>query len=93
MLAREAAIEFAPDKITVNVIAPAGVKLDEAKTGDPRWLTSKPDAAGKAQFGRYPLGREGLPSDVAHLACFLASPEACFITGTTIRLDGAAMLL
>jgi len=90
MLMREAAVEFAADRITVNAIAPAAVDI-EGKTGAPRAFTLKD--TGARRMSLYPLGRRGLPSDVAYLACFLASKEACHITGATYRIDGGAMLL
>jgi glucose 1-dehydrogenase len=90
MLMREAAAEFAGDGITVNSIAPAGV-LIEGKTGNPRPIITR--NTGKRHFNKYLLGRFGLPSDTASLACFLASEEACHITGATLRVDGGSMLL
>ena len=91
MFMREAALEFAPDKITVNTIAPAGVRI-EGKTGNPRPMSFK-RMEGIRQPFKYPIGRIGMPEDVGNVACFLASNEAEFITGITIRLDGGAMLI
>jgi len=93
MLMREAAVEFASDRITVNAIAPGAVMV-EHKSGRPRDFreTLKPVQAG-SWTSKYRLGRAGLPSDTANLACFLASNEAEHITGATFRLDGGAMLL
>ena len=93
MFMREAAVEFAPDKITVNIIAPAAVTI-ESKTGNPRAIDSTfKRMENVSRINRYQLGRMGLPSDTANMACYLASKEAEHITGTTIRLDGGAMLL
>ena len=36
----------------------------------------------------HPIGRIGLPQEVANLICFLASDEASFMTGTTVPIDG-----
>ncbi|MDR0928889.1 MAG: SDR family oxidoreductase [Oscillospiraceae bacterium] len=91
MLIRETAVQFAKDHITVNIIAPGAVQI-ENKTGNPRPMTRK-HVPGQRYFPLYPLGRFGLPSDVAEMACYLAGKEAEFISGTTIRLDGCAMLL
>jgi len=43
-----------------------------------------------AQFyvDRTPLGRTGEPEDIAHVALFLASDAACYITGQTLLVDG-----
>jgi glucose 1-dehydrogenase len=94
MLTREAAVEFAGDGITVNSIAPAAVKI-EGKTGSPNFnsLRFKKRGNNRSILSKYRLGRIGLPSDTANLACFLASAEACHITGANIRIDGGAMLL
>jgi len=84
-------VEFARDGVTVNAIAPGAVKI-EGKTGDPRPIIQR-DVPGRLPQVRQLTGRVGLPSDVAALARFLASPEACHITGVTVRVDGGAMLL
>ena len=39
-----------------------------------------------------PLGRFGLPEDVAAAACFLASPQAGYITGTTLHVNGGMFM-
>jgi 3-oxoacyl-[acyl-carrier protein] reductase len=41
---------------------------------------------------RIPLGRFGAPEDVAAVVAFLCSPEAAYITGQTIRVDGGMVL-
>jgi NAD(P)-dependent dehydrogenase (short-subunit alcohol dehydrogenase family) len=43
-------------------------------------------------LGRIPLGRYGVPEDVAHAALFLASDAAAYITGQTIVVDGGWLL-
>ncbi|MDR1600108.1 MAG: SDR family oxidoreductase [Oscillospiraceae bacterium] len=91
MLCREAAIAFARDGVTVNIIAPGAVVI-EGKTGDPKSfsvLRRKPIRP----MTLYPLGRVGVPMDTGEAACFLASRAAGHITGTTIRVDGGSMLL
>ncbi|GHU72105.1 glucose 1-dehydrogenase [Clostridia bacterium] len=91
MLCREAAIEFARDGITVNIIAPGGVVI-EGKTGAPKTFSML--RLERARYlSKYPLGRIGVPRDTAEAACFLASEEAEHITGTTLRLDGGTVLL
>lgn len=91
MLCREAAIEFAPYGITVNLIAPGGVKI-EGKTGAPRTPLYRTVTRSR-RLSQYPLGRIGLPSDSGELACYIASDKSDHLSGASIRLDGCAMLL
>ena len=78
---RSMAKELAADKIRVNCIAPAWTETDMA--------APSLDALGRAEVAAsFPLGRIGLPEDVAGATCFLLSDLASFITGTTITVDG-----
>ena len=78
---RSMAKELAPDKIRVNCIAPAWTDTEMA--------ASSLDALGREEVAAsFPLGRIGLPADVAGAACFLLSDLASFITGTTMTVDG-----
>ncbi|WP_337102119.1 SDR family NAD(P)-dependent oxidoreductase [Paenibacillus sp. YIM B09110] len=81
MLGRESAIELARYGITVNTIAPGAIDVGKFK--------SHKEPSRK----KFPLGRVGLPEDVASLACYIASDETSFMTGATVRLDGAGMLM
>ncbi|MGP0583460.1 SDR family NAD(P)-dependent oxidoreductase [Paenibacillus timonensis] len=95
MLGRESAIELAPYGITVNTIEPGAVdvgKYNLISPDDPD-AEKKREARRKHQLEKFPLGRVGLPIDVAHLACFIASDESEYMTGSAIRLDGGSMLL
>lgn len=69
--------EVAKKKVTVNAIAPGFIHTD--MTGDLN------EAALKAQI---PAGRFGTPEEVAHLAGFLASEQAAYITGEVISING-----
>jgi NAD(P)-dependent dehydrogenase (short-subunit alcohol dehydrogenase family) len=78
---RSMAKELAPSKIRVNCIAPAWTETEMA--------APSLDALGRADVARaFPLGRIGLPVDVAGATCFLLSDLAQFITGTTLTVDG-----
>jgi 3-oxoacyl-[acyl-carrier protein] reductase len=81
-LARSWAIELAPRRITVNVIAPAAT--------DTPFLRD-PNRAGTAPV-LPPMGRYVDPAEVAALAAFLLSPEAGAITGQTITICAGASL-
>ncbi|WFU14531.1 SDR family NAD(P)-dependent oxidoreductase [Bradyrhizobium sp. CB3481] len=79
-LTRAAARDLAPHGITVNCIAPGRVLSD---------LTGPPEAAvNRSALSRIPVGRFGTAQEVAHVASFLASPMAGFITGATIDITG-----
>jgi NAD(P)-dependent dehydrogenase (short-subunit alcohol dehydrogenase family) len=78
-LTRQLAQEAGPG-VRVNAVAPAVVKTDFAR---PLYEGYEADAASV-----YPLGRLGVPADVASAAAFLLGPEASWITGQTIVLDG-----
>jgi NAD(P)-dependent dehydrogenase (short-subunit alcohol dehydrogenase family) len=79
---RALALELAPDKITVNGISP-GPFATEINTA----LLQNPEL--NQQFiSRIPLGRWGHVDEVGHLATYLCSDEAGFITGTDLLIDG-----
>jgi 3-oxoacyl-[acyl-carrier protein] reductase len=79
---RGLAKEVAPRGITVNAVAP-GLILDT-----PFHPTFTPKEAQEATIARIPVGRPGLPADVAGLVLYLASPEAGFVTGCVIDVNG-----
>lgn len=81
-LIRALALELAPESITVNGISP-GPFATEMNTP----LMQNPEL--NAQFiSRIPLGRWGKVEEVGQLALYLCSPDAGFITGTDILIDG-----
>jgi 3-oxoacyl-[acyl-carrier protein] reductase len=87
-MVRSLALELGPDQITVNAIAPGVIATPQAL--DPV-NSLGPD--GVAEFGRHvPLGRSGVPEDIAAAYLFLASDEAGYVTGQTIVVDGGVTL-
>lgn len=98
MLTRESAIELGQYGITVNTIEPGAVQVGRQGTKETKPFVP-PEFAERARSERrdirwkFPLGRPGLPSDVASLVCYIASDETDFLTGSAIRLDGGSMLL
>jgi NAD(P)-dependent dehydrogenase (short-subunit alcohol dehydrogenase family) len=83
-LARNLAVEFGPDNVRVNCIAPGLIRTDFARA-----LWDDEDNLKRSLRGT-PLSRIGEPEDVAGAAVFLASPAGCFVTGQTIVVDGGA---
>lgn len=81
MFTKEAAVELGPYGIRVNCIAPGSIESERTRTEDP-------DYAG-TWSKLTPLGRVGTAADIAPTVAFLASPDAAFISGQTIWVDGA----
>jgi glucose 1-dehydrogenase len=81
-LARTAALELAPYAITVNAVGPGLIGTPMTQP----LLDNEHDAA--AYLKQIPLGRFGVPADVAGAVAFLASDEAAWITGHHLIVDG-----
>lgn len=87
-LTTTAAVALAPHNIRVVGIGP-GTILTELVAQ--QIMTS--DAARKSVLSRTPIGRCGEPSEVASVAAFLAGPDASYMTGQTVYVDGGRMIL
>ncbi|CAG2153802.1 3-oxoacyl-[acyl-carrier-protein] reductase FabG [compost metagenome] len=79
-MARALAREIGSRNVTVNCVAPGFIDTDMTKV-----LSDEQHAALKTQI---PLGRLGQPEDIAHAVAFLAGPQAAYITGTTLHVNG-----
>ncbi|WP_040133575.1 SDR family NAD(P)-dependent oxidoreductase [Sodalis praecaptivus] len=85
MLMRNLAIELAPFGITVNNIAPGAIEtpINTRLLNSPELLM--------ALIGNIPLGRLGKPEDVAGMVAYLAGPDAAYVTGATLVIDGGLL--
>ncbi|MBK7402969.1 MAG: 3-oxoacyl-ACP reductase FabG [Myxococcales bacterium] len=72
--------EYASRQVTVNAITPGYIETD--------MTAGLPEAAKKAMLEGTPLGRPGTPADVAAAVLYLASEQAGFVTGQTLRVNG-----
>ncbi|MFW5838698.1 MAG: SDR family NAD(P)-dependent oxidoreductase [Bacillota bacterium] len=83
-LVQSLALELAEHKITVNAIAPGATANRNNYTDD--------DLKQGHISTLVPLKRRGKPDDIAGLVTYLVSPDASYITGETIRVDGGLIL-
>jgi 3-oxoacyl-[acyl-carrier protein] reductase len=85
-LVRALAVELGSKGVTVNAVVPGFIQKDLGahRAIDPSAL--------KAQSAKIPLGRIGLPQEVAAAIAFLASPAAGYITGQALHVDGGLVI-
>ena len=85
-LTKAMALDHAHDKIRVNCVCPS---LIETELGLRSILMAPdPDAERRKRTEGIPLGRLGLPEDVAQMVLYLASDESAWVTGAALPLDG-----
>lgn len=83
-LTKSLARELAKDQIRVNAVAPGVTRTD--------MVAALPQEMVDRISGGIPLGRMGEPLDIANAYLYLASDQASYVTGVTLRVDGAAMV-
>ena len=79
-MTRSLARELGSRGITVNCVAPGFIDTDMTR--------ALPEAQTAALMAQIPLGRLGAAADIAHAVAFLASPQAGYITGTELHVNG-----
>ncbi|HUG21229.1 3-oxoacyl-ACP reductase FabG [Piscinibacter sp.] len=83
-MTRALARELGSRGITVNCVAPGFIATD--------MTDSLPEAQKTALLGQIPLGRLGEPVEIAEAVAFLASPQAGYITGTELHVNGGMFM-
>jgi 3-oxoacyl-[acyl-carrier protein] reductase len=79
-MTRALAQELGSRNITVNCVAPGFIDTDMTRALD--------EQTTQALLGRIPLGRLGQPQDIAHAVGFLVSPQASYVTGCELHVNG-----
>lgn len=90
-LTRAWALELAPMRIRVNAIA-VGPTESDALTGMMGLSADQAEAVKQHEREQIPLGRRGLPEEIAHWIVSLASPESSWVTGQVLGVDGGLAL-
>ncbi len=92
MFTKNFALEAIGHGVRVNMIAPGGIATEGVAQGmlglNPAQMTEMM----KGFTARIPMGRVGLPDEIATAALFLASPAASYITGASLVVDGGRLL-
>jgi len=83
-MTRALARELGSRGITVNCVAPGFIETD--------MTAALPEAQQQALLGQIPLGHLGKPADIAHAVAFLASPQAGYLTGQEIHVNGGMFM-
>lgn len=79
-MTRALARELGSRSITVNCVAPGFIETD--------MTASLPEAQQQALLAQIPLGHLGKPADIANAVAFLASPQAAYVTGQELHVNG-----
>jgi 3-oxoacyl-[acyl-carrier protein] reductase len=83
-MTRALARELGSRHITVNCVAPGFIATD--------MTAGLPEEQHKALMAQIPLGQLGQPSDIAHAVAYLASPQAGYVTGQELHVNGGMFM-
>lgn len=91
-LTRQMAVEYAAEGIRVLAVCPGSIDTEMVRIS--ARAESDGEAAALARYGRsHPIGRIGTADEVANVVLFLAGPQASFMTGEYVCVDGGLMAL
>jgi len=86
-MTRQLAVEY-PKELRANCICPGTVDTPFVEGYLEKYHKNEKDSMREQLNQRQPVGRLGKPDEIAHLALYLASDEAAFVTGSVITIDG-----
>jgi 3-oxoacyl-[acyl-carrier protein] reductase len=85
-MVRALAVELAPEGVTVNCVVPGLIEKDAGTH------SSMTPEQWRASLARIPLGRLGRPQEIAAAAAFFVSPEAGYVTGQALQVNGGLVI-
>ncbi|CAM9165047.1 unnamed protein product [Phaeothamnion confervicola] len=92
LLTKAAALELAPSRIRVNSVHPGFTETDMVKDALQDMAKTSGGVGANVMkdmiTARHPIGRMGVPMDIANAVCFLASDDSAFMTGSEVVVDG-----
>jgi 3-oxoacyl-[acyl-carrier protein] reductase len=83
-MTRALARELGSRNITVNCVAPGFIETD--------MTASLTEDQQQSLLSQIPLGQLGKPSDIAHAVAYLASPQAAYVTGQELHVNGGMFM-
>jgi 2-keto-3-deoxy-L-fuconate dehydrogenase len=86
-MTRQMAVDY-PTEIRVNCICPGTVDSPFVEAYLERYHRNEKDKVRNELNQRQPIGRMGRPDEIAHMALYLASPQAGFVNGSILTIDG-----
>ena len=92
MFTKNFALEVAPLGIRVNMVAPGGVSTEGSTAGLAGMPTVQLDELQRTFLSQIPMGRMGVPDDIATVVLALATPMTAYVTGAVVVVDGGRLL-
>ena len=92
-LTRQLAVDYGPDNIRVNAICPGYIDTSLGRRGPTLTEEQFKEATARREkaAGMQPLGRQAQPVEVGNVVVFLSSPNASFMTGSIVTVDGGCV--
>lgn len=88
---RALASDLGPYGVRVNAVAPGAIDSERRAENPADWGERTKHVRSSFQFGQIPMGRKGLPEEIAGAVRFLCSPDASYVNGHVLVVDGGKL--